>query len=132
MDRTNPVCQRLLQACLFTLALGALLGGLHQMFGHANPALDANDDSTHRFMGGIYAGVAPILFWAGATPGKQRTLIFLLAFALLAAASGRVVSFLMVGRPSVLALVYFGAEVLLSITIIACQRCSSNEHKLSR
>src|ERR1700691_759260 len=90
--------QIVVQVCLFLVAAIALFGGALQMY-LGEPETSPRLDNVHRFMAGVYFGSGTISLWAGATVGRQGTLIFLIAFCVLFAGIGRLVSIAKVGMP---------------------------------
>ena len=68
------------------------------------PQSGARLDNVHRFMAGIYFGSGLIALWAGATVRQQGTLVYLIAFSVLLAGIGRLVSISQVGVPEPVAL----------------------------
>ena len=95
--------QRVVQICLFLITAIALSGGALQMY-LGEPPSGARLDNVHRFMAGIYFGSGLIALWAGATVRHQGTLIYLIAFSVLLAGTGRLVSISQVGMPEPTAL----------------------------
>ncbi len=93
-----PVAQRVVQVCLFLVAAIALFGGTVQML-MGQPETTPRLDNLHRFMGGIYLSMGVISFWAAVTIRQQRALIYLIAFGILMAAIGRLISISKVGLP---------------------------------
>ena len=83
-----PASQRVVQVCLFILAAIAMAGGTLQMY-LGQPDTIPRLDNVHRFMAGIYLSTGVIALWAGITVRKQGTLVYLLAFGVLMAASTR-------------------------------------------
>jgi hypothetical protein len=90
--------QRVVQICLFLVTAIALSGGALQMY-LGEPQSGARLDNVHRFMAGIYFGSGLIALWAGATIRQQGTLIYLIAFNVFLAGTGRLVSISQVGIP---------------------------------
>lgn len=93
-----PASQRIVQVCLFLVAAIALFGGTVQML-TGQPETTPRLDNLHRFMGGVYLSMGVISFWAAVTIRWHRTLIYLIAFAVLMAAVGRLISISKVGLP---------------------------------
>jgi hypothetical protein len=89
---------RVVQICLFLIAAIALFGGTVQMY-LGEPQTSPRLDNVHRFMAGVYFSMGPICIWAAATIRQQGTLIYLIAFGVLFAAVGRLVSIGIVGLP---------------------------------
>ncbi|NVJ21975.1 MULTISPECIES: DUF4345 domain-containing protein [Myxococcus] len=90
--------QRIVQVCLFLVAAIALFGGSVQLL-MGQPETTPRLDNLHRFMGGIYLSMGVICLWAGRTIRQQGTLVYLIAFSILMAAVGRLVSMGKVGLP---------------------------------
>jgi len=93
-----PASQRVVQVCLFLVAAIALFGGSVQMW-LGQPETTARLDNLHRFMGGVYLSFGVISAWAAATIRQQKTLVYLLALAILVAAIGRLISISKMGMP---------------------------------
>ena len=76
-------------------------------------------DNVHRFMAGVYFSTGVISLWAAVTIRRQTTLVFLLAFGVLLAGIGRLVSVTQVGLPEPAAvwLGYLIPELVLPIVI---------------
>ena len=86
-----PASQRIVQVCLFLFAVIALSGGALQIY-LGQPDTAPRLDNVHRFLAGIYFGCGLICLWAAITVRQQRTLVFLIGFAVFLAGSGRVLS----------------------------------------
>ena len=93
-----PTTQRIVQVCLFLVAAIALFGGTVQLL-LGQPETTPRLDNLHRFMGGVYLSTGVISFWAAVTVRQQKTLVYLIAFAVLMAAAGRLLSISKVGLP---------------------------------
>ena len=93
-----PAAQRIVQVCLFLVASIALFGGTLQMF-LGQPETTPRLDNVHRFMAGVYLSMGVISFWAAVTVREQGTLVYLIAFGVLMAGVGRLVSIGKVGLP---------------------------------
>ena len=93
-----PVAQRVVQICLFIVAAIALFGGTVQMV-LGQPDTSPRLDNVHRFMAGVYFSMGVIGFWAAWTVRRQRTLVYLIAFGVLLAGCGRLLSISQVGLP---------------------------------
>ena len=93
-----PASQRIVQVCLFLFAVIALSGGALQIY-LGQPDTTPRLDNVHRFLAGIYFGCGLICLWAAITVRQQRTLVFLIGFAVFLAGSGRVLSMSIVGLP---------------------------------
>ncbi|RZL89093.1 MAG: DUF4345 domain-containing protein [Variovorax sp.] len=93
-----PAAQRIVQGCLFIVAAIALFGGTVQLL-TGQPDTTPRLDNLHRFMGGVYFSTGVISGWAAMTIRRQGTLVYLIAFAVLMAAVGRLLSMSKVGLP---------------------------------
>lgn len=122
-----PASQRVVQVCLFILAAIAMAGGTLQMY-LGQPDTIPRLDNVHRFMAGIYLSTGLIALWAGITVRKQGTLVYLLAFGVLMAASGRLISISKVGlpEPSALWLGYLIPELVLPVVMFLAHRASQH------
>ncbi|MEO6018593.1 MAG: DUF4345 domain-containing protein [Polaromonas sp.] len=118
--------QRVTQVSLFVVAFICIAGGTLQMF-LGEPASGARLDNVHRFMAGVYFSTGFINFWAATTIRKQGTLVYLLAFGVLMAGIGRLVSISQVGlpEPAGLWLGYLIPELLLPVVIAWSHRLST-------
>jgi hypothetical protein len=120
MHADGPIrtSQRVVQVCLFLVAAIAMLGGALQMY-LGQPDTSPRLDNVHRFMAGVYFSTGLINFWAAMTIRRQGTLVFLLAFGVLFAGIGRLVSISQVGLPEPAAvwLGYLVPELLLPVII---------------
>ncbi len=114
--------QRIVQVSLFLLSAIALFGGVLQMY-LGQPDTSPRLDNVHRFMAGIYFGCGLICFWAAMTIREQNTLVFLIAFSVFLAGSGRLLSISKVGipEPHAVWLGYLAPELLLPLVIAAAQ-----------
>src|SRR5262245_42520880 len=114
--------QRVVQVCLFLFAAIALSGGGLQMY-LGQPESTPRLDNVHRFLAGIYFGCGLISLWAAITVRQQRTLVFLIGFAVFLAGSGRLLSMSIVGlpEPPALWLGYLVPELLVSCIMIVAQ-----------
>ena len=117
--------QRVVQVCLFLVTAIALSGGTLQMY-LGEPQSGARLDNVHRFMAGIYFGSGLIALWAGATVRRQGTLVYLIAFNVILAGSGRLFSMSQVGIPEPVALWigYLCPELGVPIVMIAAHAIS--------
>ena len=108
------ISQTIVAACLFLVACIAILGGSLQFY-LGQPDTQPRLDNVHRFMAGVYLSTGLINLWAAITVRQQGTLIYLLAFGVLMAGSGRLVSMRKVGlpRPPGLWLGYLIPELLI-------------------
>ena len=118
-----PTSQRIVQICLFILSAIAISGGTLQMY-LGQPDTIPRLDNVHRFMAGVYLSTGVIALWAGITVRQQDTLIYLLAFGVLMAAIGRLVSISKVGLPdpSALWLAYLVPELVLPVVMVMAHR----------
>jgi hypothetical protein len=113
-----PTSQRIVQICLFLVAAIALSGGALQMV-LGEPSTSPRLDNVHRFMAGVYFATGLINVWAATTIRQQGTLVYLLAFGVLCAGIGRLVSISQVGLPEPAAvwLGYLIPELLIPVVI---------------
>jgi hypothetical protein len=120
MPSTSPmiVSQRVVQCSLFLVAAIAIFGGTLQMV-LGQPDTSPRLDNVHRFMAGVYFSTGLISFWAARTIRQQGTLVYLLAFGVLCAGLGRLLSISQVGLPEPAAvwLAYLVPELLLPFVI---------------
>ena len=125
-----PASQRVVQVCLFILAAIAISGGILQMY-LGQPDTIPRLDNVHRFMAGVYLTTGVIALWAGTTVRKRGNLVYLLAFGVLMAAIGRLVSISKVGlpEPSALWLGYLIPELLLPVIMVLAQRAGHHERR---
>lgn len=125
--KTMPIplrpSQRVVQIGLFLVAAIALAGGALQLF-LGQPDTTPRLDNVHRFMAGVYFGSGLIAGWAGATVRQQGTLVYLIAFTVLCAGIGRLVSISQVGlpQPAAVWLGYLVPELLLPFVLFIAQR----------
>jgi hypothetical protein len=117
-----PATQRIVQVCLLLVAALALVGGTLQML-VGQPETTPRLDNVHRYMGGMYLSMGVISFWTATTVRQQRTLVYLIAFAVLMAAVGRLISMQHVGLPAPRAvwLGYLIPELVFPIVIAGAQ-----------
>ncbi len=115
--------QRVVQIGLFLVAAIALAGGALQMF-LGQPDTTPRLDNVHRFMAGVYFGSGLIAGWAATTVRQQGTLVYLIAFTVLCAGLGRLVSISQVGlpQPASVWLGYLVPELLLPCVLFLAQR----------
>ena len=115
--------QRVVQVGLFLVAAIALVGGALQMF-LGQPDTTPRLDNVHRFMAGVYFGSGLIAGWAATTVRQQGTLVYLIAFTVLCAGLGRLVSISQVGlpQPASVWLGYLVPELLLPCVLFLAQR----------
>ena len=120
-----PATQRVVQVCLFLVAAIALFGGSLQML-LGQPETTPRLDNVHRFMGGVYLSTGVISLWAAITIRQQGTLVYLIAFAVLMAAVGRLISMSKVGlpEPSAVWLGYLIPELVFPFIIAAAHWAS--------
>ncbi|HXD41208.1 MAG TPA: DUF4345 domain-containing protein [Ramlibacter sp.] len=120
--------QRVVQVCLFLVAAIAVFGGALQMY-LGEPDTMPRLDNVHRFMAGVYLSTGVISFWAAVTIRRQGTLVFLLAFGVLMAGIGRLVSISQVGLPEPAAvwLGYLIPELLLPVVITVAQLAANRK-----
>jgi hypothetical protein len=113
-----PASQRVVQVCLFIVAVIATLGGCLQMV-LGEPETSARLDNVHRFMAGVYLSSGFIAFWAARTIRQQGMLVYLIALGVFLAGFGRLVSISQVGlpEPAALWLGYLIPELLLAVVI---------------
>ena len=93
-----PASQRIVQVCLFLVTAIALFGGALQM-SLGQPETTPRLDNVHRFMAGVYLSMGVISAWAAWTIRQQGTLVYLIAFGVLMAGMGRLLSISQVGLP---------------------------------
>src|SRR4051812_8702317 len=110
--------QVVVQGCLFLVAAIAMFGGAVQMF-LGQPDTSPRLDNVHRFMAGVYLSTGLISLWAALTVRQQGFLVYLIAFGVLMAGVGRLVSIAKVGLPEPRAvwLGYLVPELLLPFVI---------------
>jgi hypothetical protein len=106
------------QVCLFLVAAISLIGGTVQMV-LGQPDTQPRLDNVHRFMAGVYFATGVISFWAAWTIRQQGMLVYLLAFGVLLAGAGRLLSISRVGlpRPTAVWLGYLIPELVLPFVI---------------
>ena len=117
--------QHIAQIGLFLVAAIAVLGGALQMY-LGQPDTSARLDNVHRFMAGVYLSTGVICLWAGSTIRSQDVLVYLLAFGVLLAGIGRLVSIARVGLPTPAAvwLGYLVPELVLPFVIAGAHYAS--------
>ena len=120
MTANDPLLlsQLVVRACLFLVAAIAMAGGALQMV-LGQPDTSARLDNVHRFMAGVYFSTGLINLWAAITIREQGMLVYLLAFGILFAGIGRLVSIRHVGLPEPRAvwLGYLVPELVLPFVI---------------
>ena len=112
--------QRIIQICLFLLALITLYGGALQIY-LGEPETTARLDNIHRFMAGVYFSMGPLAIWAAITIRKQNELIYFLSFSVFMAGIGRLISMSIVGLPSKIFLIYLIPELIFPIIMTVSQ-----------
>jgi hypothetical protein len=90
--------QLVVRGCLWLVAAIAMAGGALQMV-LGQPDTSPRLDNVHRFMAGVYFSTGLICLWAGITIREQGMVVYLLAFGVLCAGIGRLVSIRRVGLP---------------------------------
>ena len=122
MTGDNPLLmsQLIVRVCLFLVAAIAMFGGTLQMF-LGQPDTSPRLDNVHRFMAGVYFSTGLISLWAAVTIRQQDTLVYLLAFGVLLAGIGRLISIARVGlpKPTAVWLGYLIPELVLPFVIAA-------------
>ncbi|MBO9648094.1 MAG: DUF4345 domain-containing protein [Variovorax sp.] len=115
--------QIVVQVCLFLFAAIGMFGGAVQFF-LGQPDTTPRLDNVHRFMAGIYFSTGVICLWTALTIRQQGTLVYILAFGVLLAGIGRIVSIAKVGlpKPAVVWLGYLIPELVLPIVILVAHR----------
>jgi hypothetical protein len=117
-DEPLLASQLVVRVCLFLVAAIAMFGGAVQMF-LGQPETSPRLDNVHRFMAGVYFSTGLISLWAAITIRQQGTLVYLLAFGVLLAGVGRLVSISKVGlpKPTAVWLGYLLPELVLPFVI---------------
>ena len=127
MPDSDPLLasQLVVRICLFLVAAIAMAGGTLQMV-LGQPDTEPRLDNVHRFMAGVYFSTGLINLWAGITIRQQGTLIYLLAFGVLLAGCGRLLSISRVGlpKPAAVWLGYLIPELLLPFIIAGAHYAS--------
>ncbi|MES2072171.1 MAG: DUF4345 family protein, partial [Pseudomonadota bacterium] len=120
MNENDPLLasQLVVRVCLFAVAAIAMVGGALQMY-LGQPDTSARLDNVHRFMAGVYFSTGLINLWAAMTIRQQGTLVYLLAFGVLLAGIGRLISIRRVGlpKPAAVWLGYLVPELVLPFVI---------------
>ena len=112
--------QRIIQGCLFMLAVISLFGGGLQMY-LGEPEINPRLDNIHRFMAGVYFSMGPLAIWTAITIRKHNELIFFLAFSVFLAGIGRLISMSIVGIPGDIFLIYLIPELSIPFIMIISQ-----------
>lgn len=112
--------RRALQVFLGLLGAVAIAAGLLVVLGGAATVLDANAasaslDSELRFFAAWYVVAGVLILRAAPAPQAHRGLILAVSAALALAATGRVLSWLALGRPSDLAVALLVIEYLIAL-----------------
>jgi hypothetical protein len=115
--------QLVVQVCLFLVAAIAISGGALQMY-LGQPDTSPRLDNVHRFMAGVYLSTGVISGWAAFTVRQQGLLVYLLAFGVLMAGIGRLVSIAKVGlpKPTAVWLGYLIPELAVPLIIVLAHR----------
>lgn len=119
-DTPLSLAQHITQIALFLVAAIAMFGGALQMV-LGQPDTSPRLDNVHRFMAGVYFSMGVICAWTALTIRTQGTLVYLIAFGVLLAGIGRLVSIAKVGLPEPRAvwLGYLLPELVLPFVIAA-------------
>ena len=120
-----PTSQRIVQVCLYLVTAIALFGGAVQLL-TGQPETTPRLDNLHRFMGGVYFSMGFISAWAAWTIRKQDTLVYLIAFSVLMAAVGRLLSMSKMGlpEPSAVWLGYLTPELVVPVILVVAHTLS--------
>jgi len=122
-DAPLSASQIVVQVCLFVVAAIAMIGGALQMV-LGQPDTSPRLDNVHRFMAGAYFSSGLISLWAALTIRHQGFLVYLIAFGVLLAGSGRLVSIAKVGlpKPAAVWLGYLIPELVLPFVIVVAHQ----------
>ena len=120
MTESTPLLagQIVVMACLSLFAAIAIVGGALQFY-LGQPDTSPRLDNVHRFMAGVYFSTGLINLWAAINIRQQGMLVYLLAFGVLVAGCGRLVSMRRVGlpKPAVVWLGYPIPELVLPVVV---------------
>lgn len=121
--------QIVVMVCLFLIGSIAVFGGTVQMF-LGQPETSPRLDNVHRFMAGVYFTTGLISLWAAFTVRQQETLVYLLAFGVLLAGIGRLISISLVGlpQPRALWLGYLIPELVIPFVMAIAHYASRAQH----
>jgi hypothetical protein len=116
------VAQIIVQVCLFLVGAIAIFGGSLQAY-LGQPDTSPRLDNVHRFMAAVYSSTGIICLWAALTVREQGILVYLLAFGVLLAGCGRLLSISKVGlpKPTAVWLGYLVPELLIPFVMAGAQ-----------
>lgn len=111
-----------LRGLLFLLGIVAMVAGLVTVLTGASTVIGANEanaslDSELRFFAAWYVGVGVMLLRATRDPAAHRGILRGVAALFGLAATGRVISWITVGRPSAVAITLLVAEYALAVVL---------------